>query len=378
MKAIAQVDFRPGFIVDNSGDTTKGFVAYGSRNKNLQTCLFREEKNSSIETFRHTEIMAYGFSNGKNFKALRNLKGKESPEQFAEVLIQSELALYRTKEKFWLIKKDSLVHLPAPEARTQNNGSGPVLKKDTRYIGVLNAILASCPLKADKTGYSGNDLVSLVEDYNSCKNIPIIYKANQRVIILLNINVSFLNSNLVFDNLKLISFQPSTTLMIGTGVEVALPQLRDNLRATLDLQYANSFYQGYYEGIVAGNIVREDVTLDVSFLKIPVGLKYNLKEDGNTPYVRAGILWVNILSDTGLSIQESEFAGVVNTSIYKDNYLTKNPKAFWFGLGYTKKVTSRLKVFAEGRFEIGEGFFGTPVVNDSRMNSLSVTSGVKF
>ena len=55
----AQVNFQPGYIVKNSGDTLSGWLDYRVSGVLNQSCSFRLNKDAPITVFKPDELSAY-------------------------------------------------------------------------------------------------------------------------------------------------------------------------------------------------------------------------------------------------------------------------------------------------------------------------------
>jgi hypothetical protein len=375
----SQNDFRPGYIVGGKGDTVRGYVAYQSEKLNFRGCTFKPEKRSEEITYTSEQILGFGYVQGKSYRSISLPKNHPTQGRvFVKLLVQSEVSLYKFNEYYLIKNRDSLFTLPLLTEVEYGRTEDFVKIKDNRYIGILNLIVGDCQLNANTTTYSEPAISNLISEYNACKG----YNVVKNKVPLGKLSVTgyggYVQSSLVFDNLKHIPFSPSTTVLVGVGAEVSLPRFFDKFFVTMDMQYANSFYQGYRERVANGNLVREDILMDVSYLKIPLGIKYNFRSDESSPYLRLGASWSKTYPSEIRTVEEREFAGEVFTDIIEGGYDIKNPKSTWVSIGYTKAMAGRLKLFGEFRYELSEGFMGTAVVNDSSMKNSSVLMGIKF
>src|SRR5690606_9590570 len=94
--AVAQLDFRPGYVITLQNDPIKGEVNYRSNSKGYKGCVFRQ--NRSTTKYDASQIKGYGFINDKAFRS-DIIEGS-----FVEALVVGELSLYRQGNVFYLQK----------------------------------------------------------------------------------------------------------------------------------------------------------------------------------------------------------------------------------------------------------------------------------
>ncbi|WP_155800573.1 hypothetical protein [Pontibacter sp. BAB1700] len=100
--------FRPGFIVQAAGDTTKGLVRYREGKQNYKSGLFKATENADVTEYFPADIQAYGIIGEAPFIS------KEVPatdgtlnRMFVEVLEQGKLTLYTQDNLLYLEKENS-------------------------------------------------------------------------------------------------------------------------------------------------------------------------------------------------------------------------------------------------------------------------------
>jgi len=375
----AQKDFRPGYIIKNNADTVKGFVAYQSGKKSIEGCVFREARKGATSTYAATEIQGYGILGDRLYQSIElpneSIKNKRV---FAKILVQGDLTLYQYNEFFLVERNDTLTVLPKPKEEQVGPQNDLKMKRDSKYIGILNYMLLDCQMNANTASFSEGSLSKAVYKYNQCKKTDIA-KQNLRPLAKLDVVIfaSYVNSHLTYDHFKFIPFQ-GNSVAGGGGLEIYSPRVFDRVVFSLETWYNKSFYQGYYEGTFAGDVIREDVFAEFTSLKIPFGIRYNFRSPGNTPYLKFGIYWSSTKSFEVTTIEEREIAGGVLTDEFPGGYDVKNTKGFSLSLGYEKTLVKDTRIFTEFKYERGEGYFGTPVVNDSRMVNYYFLIGLRF
>ena len=396
----AQIDFRPGYIIKNGNDTIKGFVSYRMDKLNFESCLFKKEKRDKPQQLTAADIVGFGFKQGKTLELMTLPKGVPNPPEgkvFVKTLVKGAFTLYQYKNYFFLRTPDSLFLLPYPKETVVDrqyynqfpSATGfpaattltrTFVKVNRKYVGILNYLMLDCKIDPSKAKYTEDDLTKVVYKYNLCKaTVPTTKNVTPMGRINFQLVSGYVSSNLVYDyQNKKIPFSNSHTILGGAGIEVSSPRVFDKLFFTVEGWMVKALYQGYYEGKVTGDPIKQDISIDISYFKLPFGLKYNFKGVGSTPYVRLGVQWSYIRSSSTKTIQEKEVQGTIYTDQIMNEYQIKNPKGIWLSLGYTKKLYKGTSMFGEVRFERSEGYIGSPVVNLSRLTNVNFLVGLRF
>lgn len=375
----AQKDFRPGYIIKNSTDTIRGFVAYQSGKNSNEGCAFRETRKGATSNYTANNVQGYGIFRDRLYQAIAlpndSIKNRKV---FAKILVQGQLTLYQFNEFFLLGRNDTLTVLPRPKDEQVGPQNDLKVKRDSKYIGILNYMMLDCQMNANTASFAEGSLSKVVYKYNQCKKTSRAIK-NLRPLAKLDVVIfaSYVNSHLNYDHFRLIPFQ-GYSVAGGGGLEMYSPRVFDRVVFSLETWYNKNFYQGYYEGTFAGDVTREDIFAEFTSLKIPFGIRYNFRRPGNTPYLKFGIYWSSTKSYTVNSIKERAITGAILTDEFPGGYDVKNTKGFYLSVGYEKTLFKDIRIFTEFKYERGEGFFGTPVVNDSRLVNYNFLVGFRF
>jgi hypothetical protein len=363
---LAQVDYRKGYIIKNNGDSLSGLVAYPTIKKSHLICYYKFDKGSKSEKFSPEELVAYGIFGDKRFESKRVFVEGVSTLSFLEVLVKGDLSLYGMGYIFYY-ERDTLMELPS------------VKRSGTSYVGVLNLLLNECNLRADDTKYEQRDLINLVQNYNRClSEAGFVFKATlpwTRFNYQLLGGVTY--SNMRMENFGNISFNPSTGAFLGAGTEISLPRLNEKIFYSIELNYYKSLFQGYRE-ILQPMSFRSDLVINMSLLRVPLGVRYNFFSDYNSPYIKGGAVGGFNVGSTYNYITEIESSGSVTTTVSSGKLQTKAQIGFWMSAGYQRAVTGRYKLFIEARFEKMYGYlygnFQSPIDN----HNLNILLGLRY
>lgn len=380
-----QHDFRPGFIIKNNGDSVSGFVDFRGNRKNEKVCHFRETKKSKTQSYAPGEIKAFGFPDEKRYETFSR---NEKPVVFAEKIISGNTSLYQYKRTFYLESSGAIIQLPKKEQAKVTTDKGTFNKISYPYIGTLNVMFADCGLNANEVRYEERDMTLIVQKYNDCKKSPsLAYKKNKPwsktyFTILSGVDISNLSiDNINGENSPSVSFGKSISPIYGMGLDFSAPRVNEKWFISLEFSYLKKFYQAYHEMETNANLVdRNDYLIDVSFLKIPLGLRYNFLRDEQTPYFKFGISQYFVLNSDIQNITERENTETNVVTTYVQSYdKDRSQFGLWVAAGFNKTIGS-LKYFAEFRYERANGFYGGLVHPNptSKTQNITVVAGLRF
>jgi hypothetical protein len=92
---MAQSDFRPGYIVNNNGDTLTGLIDYKGNQANARKCIFKLSNDASEEKFTPDDIKAYRFIDSKYYVSKKVMTEDSTETQlFLEYLIDGIVDIY--------------------------------------------------------------------------------------------------------------------------------------------------------------------------------------------------------------------------------------------------------------------------------------------
>jgi hypothetical protein len=97
--AIAQSDFREGYLVSLENDTIYGQVDYRPNSNENETIRFRQ--GEKVTKYFPKQISGFGYLNDIYFTS------RVADHLFAEVLVSGELSLYKYKDAYIMGKNES-------------------------------------------------------------------------------------------------------------------------------------------------------------------------------------------------------------------------------------------------------------------------------
>lgn len=349
--ALAQKDFRPGFVVRN-GDTLKGFVQYRSKH-NSEEAVFKSDKRAQTTKYHPEEISAYGFFWDKQYEAIDIDTSAKEKRIFAQVLNRGEVDLLYIDKKFFLIKDGKLGSFerkPDVVVTTKSNVGENVskFKYDTRYIQLLNMAVSDCGMTANDLKFSRTRISNLVEDYNVCKkNIEPLKNTTPRIVLGGSLNGGLTQGTL--------TMKPNTAIRSGAmplveGVlEVRFPRFMDKFSVNVGLQATKMDYVAVASRGTASMPIEDKLSVSGKYNKIPLSFKYSIGAINNSLYLRAGAV-IGLTKDVKF-LSTSTYGSstpVVNSPRVEE---LRKPVGYLAGIGYDRKVFGGLRVFGEIRLE---------------------------
>ena len=181
----AQTDFKPGFIIENSGDTLLGEIDYRGDLLMGRICRFKRA-NGKVYEYSPKDIFAFRFIDDKYYIS-RKVDGKWV---FLEFLLKGEINMYYLRDDFgdhyYMDKANKdLVELPYEEG-IKHVGDKKVFFETKKHIGLLKYYMSDAPEFYPRisglTKPNHHNLTKLAEDYHNavCEGIDcIVYEKKQ-------------------------------------------------------------------------------------------------------------------------------------------------------------------------------------------------------
>lgn len=170
----AQTDFRPGYIINKTGDSIYGDIDYRGDLLMSGLCRFRD-KDNVIKGYSPNDIAAFRFIDGKYYVS-REINDRIL---FLEYLIKGKVNVYYMRDEngdhYYLDKEDvKLTEIPYEEGIKYVDGE-QVFFKSKKHVGLLNYYMQDAPefqsrIQSLKKPDHQN-LIRLAQDYHNavCK-----------------------------------------------------------------------------------------------------------------------------------------------------------------------------------------------------------------
>lgn len=348
----AQADFREGYLITLSNDSTRGWIKDAPAEISSGKCEFKSREDSPAEIFYPGTINGFGFSQEDRFyESLVTGSGNNGTTKvFAEKLFRGRADLYRYNDFFYLAKDGKQEKVEKVKTREANTGGGRYLHQHKTYIGTLNRYLSDClpaRLLSGDVAYTEKDFVEVFKRYSECAGVPYHqYKdRKQKRRIAYQVFAGFNNSTIEFEDPSLNVYDRDNNFFVGAGVTVPLSFLGDKVSLTAEPHYYSNVYRGVRSGFTPTGAVDKDYIMELSAVKIPVGVKLQFGNSAFTPYLKGGLTALLPLKGTA----RIEWQG--NT---EDEFSIEEKTAslvYWAGLGAQIRIPGSRFVFIELRGE---------------------------
>lgn len=377
-------DFRPGYVVKHGNDTIHGFISYRSA-RSVPICEFKVGKKSDVQELTPDQLVAFEVSLARYETVMLATDTMPGGKVFMSVLAKGAIDLYRYRRFFFLQRSNELIGLPEPllvnVSRPGVLDGSKYMRKDSRFVVILNQLVQECGLNANETGYDEGDLTKLIDAYNACKKDQIIIPRKKALRVDLKVFGGFGASSMTYAyNVNSVNFDPCLRPSLALGADLSSPVLSDRMYLSIELWGSRPFYQGYDERFFTGGTLRQDFLLDLTYLKIPVGLRYHFIGERSTPYITGGLAFGRVPWHDFRTINELELpdGSVYSEGLYSTDYFVKtNTRRLWVGTGYLIRL-GKLQMFGELRGDMGGGFMGDLTDSKSRIVEVNILGGIRF
>lgn len=397
LHATAQI-YRPGFIVQADGDTTKGLVRYREGKLTYQGCVFKTTEDAEGKEYLPTDIQAYGIVGEAPFmsKQVPSGEGVSSP-MFVEVVEQGKLMLYTQDEHLYLEKENSgLKHL---YLQNDNHdlpmyiGERQTVSTSTQHLILIHSLTLDCPVpdklmeKVRQRLYVPN-VAAIVRNYNTCAepSSAVSYKKSKVWLKTeLGIFAGSYSTALQFNHstsahrFSGAKLPLTSNFVFGAVFNFTSPKKSERLSMQMEPMYSNEQHKGSYVFPRESYEISGDYTIDISRFSLPIMLRYTLTTNGKfSPYVGAGVVSDLILDSNVQGAQRTKYHanGYVHNSAYRDAELgTKISHALTAAVGTKFQFSERHATLLQFRYEHGRYLADDQSYTDSRVYLAKTQQG---
>ncbi|MBN1416086.1 MAG: hypothetical protein JW973_13375 [Bacteroidales bacterium] len=376
-KSFSQSNFKPGYIISNSGDTLSGLIDYRGDIKNSNSCVYKADEKSKIVTYKPGDIRAYWFIEGKYYISRTIQINNLSITRFIEFLVDGIANLYYYKDSWsdhYLIEKDDgrILELTNEEKEIFLEDERKFVMRSNRHIGILKATFRDCneiQRKVNNAKLTHKSLINIVKDYHSyiCKDEECIVYEKKLSLITIRItpfvgyNISWIRyfmdetySPLDFEY----SFNPSLGLILNTMI----PSVNEKITLQFEAEAGKYYFYGYHKITETAFIEHIDYHIHALFLKNLISLKYTYPKGKFRPTASIGGGIHSIIKNSSRRVSELELKDMVYTNEFHDipldkisicgsgtlgvNYYWNNKRYIFFALHYNYISEKRTETFS--------------------------------
>ncbi len=354
-----QTEFKPGYIITNSGEKQQGDIAYQSTTRNYISTFFKSK--SEVTEYGPNDISGFGYSDGRYFIA-GIVEGS-----FVEALVVGDLSLYRYQEKYYLQKENELELLEAREIEVIVDGK-TAFKEDNRWKGVLSFFINDCLEDSNdliqKIDLNEQSLTRIVVRYNKCRGSA--YEEYKEDIDFTTFRAG-LTAGIIFSKLSITdtdqqssfpSSYTSTDPSFGLQFLLIFPRVSEKIGLYGEVSYLSAEYEGVVEYSNAFRSTIYTSEISTSTINIPIGIRYSTLEKSISFYAMGGVN-VDIYSQWESKLNTTRQENGETTIENSTDWLNANSGriGFWVGGGVSKSI---------GKWQAGLGvkYFAMPELGE--------------
>jgi hypothetical protein len=393
---LAQSDFRPGFVVQPSGDTLRGQVDYRGSQRSARICRFRPSETASATEFTPAQLRSYGFQSGRAYEA-RPLDSLGTSPVFLERLVLGKASLYylldgNSAEHFYLRKNaetsaTELVRIIETVSRVATDGVERKYKQEKAlYRGTLAKSFSDCPsvqLLIGKVPFTADGLTDIVQRYNRCgmpADAPIAKAIGRQASsgsfgVMLGGGQTQLT---VEGPISLSSGSKFTSMQPVAGVfyMLTLPKLSEKLALRVEALYESANYEKEYTSTLGAMLsFTQQARIDFSYVRVPLLLRYTFPGRTVRLFAQAGMVNAFATNAKIVTRQSDRFSGSTEFGPWKevitnDNSVRKYEQGLVGSIGLHLPGPAQRPLDVELRAERSNGFLYSTGI-DSKVLHLS-------
>lgn len=346
--AIAQHDFREGFIITTKNDTIQGLVDYRSSKKNYKSCFFREGVTDT--EYLPSQILGYGFINDKYFTS------EIIEESFVEVLVQGDLSLYKSNKIFLLQKDANIYELISKKNEVFIDGK-KMIQEDKRWRQNILYLISDCIANSNNVveslSYREKNLTKLIIKYNKCKEVDFLVfkesKPGTKIDWGASIGFSRSTINILSDISYLANSYSSYDPTAGLLISISSPRFAERIAFQPEVYFSQSSYTSII-GLNNRNTEIHESFINLTTISVPLSIKYSFPGKKFMFYSQIGLSYEYHLDAEAKVYSESISNNIVNTFPPTTFFeINTSQIGYWGGIGILKSY-SRFKASVSLRY----------------------------
>jgi len=340
IQAIAQNDFRQGFIVTLQNDTIRGQIDFTSKKNSYKQCRFK--KDNELTKYTPSELKSYAFIEDRTFMS------GIMPDSFVEILIRGDLSLYKKNRVYYLKKTQGNVHI-LTDGKRLDNEEMDLIATNLRWRGTLTYILSDSELSNINPKHyklSEKYLTELIKKYNTRKgNKSTVYKKNKQWQKVSYGFISGIQKETIspkeyrdVNKSQFASNYHTNSVHLGMIMNISSPRFSENLSLQPEIHFSQTDIASTRAEKIdfADFALHHDTRIKYTTLSVPVSVKYTFPQKKWSWYMQAGFSFEhNFNTEFTQSTKQVEGSDV---RVFKENDwgLSINQASIWGGIGASK------------------------------------------
>lgn len=297
-------NYLPGFVINQDGDSLRGYILFEDHMFNRGHCLFKSSLDAPQKSFSPTDIRTYGVDGIALFRSweLEKRSGKKKLI-FLEYMLQGAPSLLFYGSKYFLEEGNNVIELDVKKDTVSQEGK-IFIQEGQVFRNFLIQQFGACSDMLDMledTKSGGTYLYDIVKTYHECQELSYQSFVSKKKWVQLQLGAGvsgnrfnyfpkrFAGSTYYFEG-----SDPLWSYFIGRFVRlhVSYPRLNSRWAVRTDLIFSQIDFSISEINDRAGIDLLYEMDIATSALEVPITLAYNLTKSTNRviiPYVFAGV-----------------------------------------------------------------------------------------
>lgn len=341
--SFSQKNFEEAYLLDNSGDTIRGYIDYRNWNNNPKTIRFKDNLEADSRKITPTEIQGFGVSNEMYISAIVDIETSTEDFNkmgfnpalnlmkdtvFLQTMFRGEKSLYYYHDKDWkdnfYILKDNKLELLQYKQYLKQDGVQKYKKEVNKYKGQLILYLNDSSLLSDinRLKYRSTSFEKLFAKYYENSLKPVDYrKENDKTTVefgvLAGVNITNFNfkSSGIMNELANAEYESSIDFTAVLFLDVILPRNLKKWSINNELSYTSYKVSGKSSTSLGQNVLNYEMEFAYSYIKMNNMLRYKYSLGKNVIlFANAGFSNGFVISGENKKIRTSELSGNVKVT----------------------------------------------------------------
>lgn len=371
--AVAQSDYKPGYVVRSQGDTLQGQVSYRASALG-NTIGFKRNRQAGTVTYTANDIAGYGFPGDRNYRTrtLDHADTLAAEHVFMQELVRGTVSLFVYRNTFFVEKNDNpgkLHKLYITQETYVNKDNAIARRAVNHHVRTLNTLMQDCFAmfsKIERVKLAEKSLVDLIREYNNCTGgteEQTTFKEAKKwfgirpgfVGAISHTSLHFSASDETYLHLDYAAFNTNTFPSFGVALLLNSPRINEKASLLLEGRYFRNSYQADPSYVWFDSYYDNEIAIDIAALKLTTALRYDFGGKTIQPFVNAGSFFnINQQRDYRHTQYYRKTVNSQPTERNRDNteFIGKVQQGLTAGAGTYLHLHKR-KLSLEARYELG-------------------------
>ena len=326
----AQQNFDPGYIVEHTRDTVRGYVEIAIE-ADLTSSIKFKKSNEEPREYKPVDLLGFGIGqeNYRSMEILNTAEDSVHETAFVKQLVTGEYNLYsyvKPNRRFYILQTDTILYF-LYDRISRNTGQ---IDQEGNYYNYLHFISVNCEKLSnlyDRVGFNDQDMAGFVLKADNCISQTKATSYYQKP-------VSLIQPFLFVGGLPVSSMSQFT---VGFTLRFTLPRVDKKTSFNVGIFYSNTTVESTERN---DYLYKYTLVTHNQVFSVPLTFQYNFTTTRVQPYFYTGF--------------SASFLHKTSNSLTYDIPTSSNKfgLALVAGIGVEARVASRLYVRADWRYEV--------------------------